>query len=86
MIELYYENYILINTDTPNFEDIKKKYFDNEGNKIVLLKNNYSIQSPFKYFTPVMFADLEGYMLEWLKWTIGIGVIALSIIAIPFTV
>ncbi len=32
-----------------------------------------------------MFADPEGYMPEWLKWTIGVGVIALSIIVIPFT-
>ena len=43
MIELYYENYILIKIEIPNFEEIKKKYFDNEGNKIILLNDNYSI-------------------------------------------
>lgn len=60
MIELYYKNCILINIEIPNFEEIKKKYFDNEGNKIVLLNDNYSIQSPFKYFTPVMYSDPSG--------------------------
>ena len=68
MIELYYENYILINIDIPNYEEIKKKYFDNEGNKIVLLNDNYSIQSPFEYFTPVMYVDPEGNMPEWLGY------------------
>ena len=58
---MYYENYILINIEIPNFEEIKKKYFDNEESKIVLLNDNYSIQSPFKYFTPVMYSDGEGH-------------------------
>lgn len=57
---MYYENYILINIEIPNFEEIKKKYFDNEGSKIVLLNDNYSIQSPFEYFTPVMYVDPDG--------------------------
>lgn len=57
---MYYENYILINIEIPNFEEIKKKYFDNEGNKIVLLNDNYSIHSPFEYFTPVMYSDEDG--------------------------
>lgn len=57
---MYYENYILINIEIPNFEEIKKKYFDNEGSKIVLLNDNYSIQYPFKYFTPVMNVDEDG--------------------------
>ena len=59
MIELYHKNYILINIEIPNFEEIKKKYFDNEGNKVVLLNDNYSIQSPFEYFTLVMECDPE---------------------------
>ena len=63
MIELYYENYILINIEISNFEEIKKKYFDNEGNKIVLLNYKYSIQSPFEYFTPVMYSDPDGNIL-----------------------
>jgi len=58
---LYYENYILINIEIPNFEEIKKKYFDNDGNKIVLINDNYSIQSPFEYFTPVMGMDPTGH-------------------------
>ena len=59
---MYYENYIFINIKIPDFEEIKKKYFDNEENKIVLLNDNYSIQSPFEYFTPVMYSDESGHL------------------------
>ncbi len=71
---MYYENYILINIDIPNYEEIKKKYFDNEGNKIVLLNDNYSIHSPFEHFTPVMFVDPEGkFILSSFLIAVGIG-------------
>ena len=76
MIELYYKNCILINIEIPNFEEIKKKYFDNEENKIVLLNDNYSIQSPFEYFIPVMYSDESGHFLI-LALLIGIGIGAL---------
>lgn len=78
MIELYYKNYISINIEIPNFEKIKKNYFDNEGNKIVLLNDNYSIQSPFEYFTPVMGIDPDGHFaitLTTLLLGAGIGAI-----------
>lgn len=78
---MYYENYILINIEIPNFEEIKKKYFDNDGNKIVLINDNYSIQSPFEYITPVMNIDENGTDSEVAKEIFG-GIVATGLLAL----
>ena len=57
---MYYENYIIIEISIPNFEEIKKKYFDSYGNKLLILNNEFQLESPFEYFTPVMYADPSG--------------------------
>ena len=44
----------------PNFEEIKKKYFDSDGNKLVPLNNEFQLKSSFEYFTPVMYVDPKG--------------------------
>ena len=57
---MYYENYIIIEISIPNFEEIKKKYFDSYGNKLLILNNEFQLESPFEYFTPVIYADPSG--------------------------
>lgn len=71
---MYYENYIIIEISIPNFEEVKKKYFDSDGNKLVPLNNEFQLESPFEYFTPVMYVDGDGtFALLIIGALIGLG-------------
>lgn len=71
---MYYENYIIIEIPIPDFEEIKKKYFDSDGNKLVPLNNEFQLKSPFEYFTPVMYSDGSG-QFAFLALTAIIGAV-----------
>ena len=59
---LFYRNYI-IEILIHDYEEINKKYFDSDGNKLIPLNNEFQSESFFEYFTPVMYSDPEGHFI-----------------------
>ena len=58
---MYYKNYISINIEISNFEEIKKKYFDDEGirYKKGVLENNVTKTTLYYYDNHKLIAEIE---------------------------